>query len=609
MDVLSYDSMRLSSLHHLALQIFQTIRRFPVVSFCAFLLTALSLYAAEFHLASGTDLPTGLQKLLSFCVLGFPLFLAVTLTSEQRRWTSPVRIGVTCLGILFLALYFFFLPSPFDAPEYHRIRYVLLFISFGLAVSVSAFLHKGHDRDFWWFNRRLLQGFALSVIFAGALCAGFFIAMASVDYLFEVGIDDIRYLEVWIILAGAVASQIFLSNIPQSFTVEEHAQWYPTVVRVFAQYILVPLIGLYTLILALYSAKILLTGVWPKGQVCFMVLGYSAAGMLADILLSPAREDRQFQWVKTAGRVYYGLLALFCMLLYGAMWQRIAQYGLTESRYFVVLLGTWILCVSLFFFFRKTHTVKHIPITLFCVLLLSSFGPWSAFNVSKQHQYHRLETVLNRYYLLKDGAIVSQATDSLTTDDRATLSDIVEYLYETHGIESLQRYFSFDLHAFHTKVQTQETNVYEWNFPDRLLKEVGIVTSDWQYDSFRYELETQGALDIGGYAVLFPLMDASWHEANNSFTAGALTYDVTNPLYSNGTTVDVSIRGERIARFDLLKHVQTLHAKYDRSSGRIPAADMRLTDGAWTLLLQNISYTLHNGTVEHIDFNGWLLRR
>lgn len=370
--------------------------------------------------------------------------------------------------------------------------------------------------------------------------------------------------------------------------------------------------------------KILMTGVWPKGQVCYMVLWYGAAGMMTDILLSPTRGNKNFRWTEIFSNIYYGLLAFFCLLLYGAIGQRIAQYGITENRYFVVLLGTWTLCMALYFFIRKSHVIKLIPITLFSVLLLSSFGPWSAFSVSKQHQYYILETVLEKHNLLKDGVIAKNEKDPLSHEDRRVVSDIVDYLYETHGIQSLQPYFSFDLQKFYEKVEAESSKYYgHYDFTQRMLKEVGITyIHEWSrstssssaagttFESFNFLLNKTEAMDIRGYGLFIPIAPA-WenYEKLQTVTIGSQVYQIMNTHRNISTNFVVMSGGTRVANFNLLEHFQKIRSKYAQSNTLIPASDMLIKDGDWALLLQTIDYDLENGNVVRIDLTGWLLRR
>jgi len=131
--------------------------------------------------------------------------------------------------------------------------------------------------------------------------------------------------------------------------------------------------------------------------------------------------------------------------------------------------------MALYLFIKKSHLIKLIPITLFSVLLLSSFGPWGAFNVSKQSQYARMERALNTYNLLQDGVIVAPAKDSLNIENRQIVSDSIDYLYETHGIDSIQPYFAFDLEEHYREEGGEEKYYYNGYFPSDVLKKAGIM--------------------------------------------------------------------------------------------------------------------------------------
>ena len=50
------------------------------------------------------------------------------------------------------------------------------------------------------------------------------------------------------------------------------------------QFILIPLVGLYLLILYVYGLQILFTWELPKGGLTYLILSFSIAGMLAVLL-------------------------------------------------------------------------------------------------------------------------------------------------------------------------------------------------------------------------------------------------------------------------------------------------------------------------------------
>jgi hypothetical protein len=164
--------MRLS-IQTLSLHIQKAILRFPAASLLACVWTALCIYRAELEHAiyQYHFLPELLDGIF-VCMLGFALMIAITLLGERWKWATMWRIAVAFLCALVLGLYFWLILDLFDGPQYQLIRYVLFFISACLAISVVPFFDRGNEKDFWSFNRRLFQGVAISVIFAGTLCAG-----------------------------------------------------------------------------------------------------------------------------------------------------------------------------------------------------------------------------------------------------------------------------------------------------------------------------------------------------------------------------------------------------------------------------------------------------
>jgi hypothetical protein len=130
-------------------------------------------------------------------------------------------------------------------------------------------------------------------------------------------------------------------------------------------------------------------------------------------------------------------------MLFWALWFRIAQYGFTENRYFVFVFGLWLLAMALYFLMSAKKDIRIIPITLFCIALLSSFGPWGAFAVSERSQTSRLEGVLTKNNILVNGKI-QKSTVEISFDDQKEISAILAYLDRTHGLESITKWLGGD---------------------------------------------------------------------------------------------------------------------------------------------------------------------
>ena len=108
-----------------------------------------------------------------------------------------------------------------------------------------------------------------------------------------------------------------------------------------------PLLLVYTAILYAYAAKIALAWELPKGTLGAMVVGYLFAGAATLLLGYPSRETGG-PLVRLFWRYWVWLAALPVALLFIAVWRRIADYGLTEQRYLMVLIGVWALILAAF---------------------------------------------------------------------------------------------------------------------------------------------------------------------------------------------------------------------------------------------------------------------
>ncbi|MFC1751715.1 DUF4153 domain-containing protein, partial [Patescibacteria group bacterium] len=296
--------------------------------------------------------------------------------------------------------------------------------------------------SFWHYNRILFFSVVLTAIWAGAIQMGLSIAMASVDYLFNLHIDGDRYVELWIVIVGMFSTIFFLSRIPKTASDFCNIEEYPKELRLFSQYVLTPLVVIYFLILYSYVARILILWEWPKGVLAYMILGFSFVGVLTYVSLYPLRE--KLNWVKKAGNIFFIILIPQIGMLFWALWFRISEYAFTEKRYFVFIFGWWLLLVAVYFLKSKKKDIRIIPITIFVIALITSFGPWGAFSVSEKSQFNRLEEILVRNNLLVEGVVVEAAGD-VSFDDRKEISAIVRYLIETHGTQSLQKIFKENL--------------------------------------------------------------------------------------------------------------------------------------------------------------------
>ncbi len=310
-----------------------------------------------------------------------------------------------------------------------------------LAVAFAPYLSRGQEsaaqtRGVWQLGRQLFLRLPLSAVYALVVFGGLALGLAAVVQLFGVKVDSDRYFELWIACTFILQTWHFLAGIPQDFTALERDDSYPRGLRIFAQFVLLPLLGLYLAILYAYVVKILVTGSLPSGWVGCSCrrLAASACSPAPALPSAPGAGGRFVRRVETG--FHLAILPLLG-LLFVSLAERVGAYGITERRYFLAVLGLWLAAASIYRLKWGRRTLTWIPMSLCLVAALTSFGPWGALSVARESQSGRLVALLRAADRLdgqaSGGAPVSQA-------DLREMSRILDYLVETHGKSSLRRW-------------------------------------------------------------------------------------------------------------------------------------------------------------------------
>ena len=128
-----------------------------------------------------------------------------------------------------------------------------------------------------------------------------------------------------------------------------------------------------------------------------------------------------------------------------AIGTRISAYGITEERYWVLVLGSWLLAMAGYFIFSKEKNIKVIPITLALIASLSSFGIWGAYSVASRSQKAQLEVIFAKNKMLKNGMFDNALSVVLENEERNRVRSIVDFFADRNNIEALQPIFSKEI--------------------------------------------------------------------------------------------------------------------------------------------------------------------
>jgi len=433
--------VRLPSLVHVLRSAQETARRFPWTLLSAFTSAGICwLLVLESH--NWKPHEELLSRLLLPAMLGISVFFASALWLERsgmtaRRHWAGLAIGLTALLVLGLSY-------SQDSPQIYIYRFVQLALASHLLVAVAPFHRVGNVAAFWEFNRILFQRILQSILFSTILYAGLAIALWAVQSLLGVKVDWKAYYFLFLSVAFLFNTWFFLAGVPTDWQELESDYEYPAGLRMFVQFILLPLVTLYVVILYGYLVKILIIREWPRGTIGWLVSIVSVFGMLALLLVHPLRNRPGHRWIQLYSRSFYlGLFPLIVLLLM-AIWRRLSEYGLTEDRYFLLVLTLWMTGIAGYFSFRQQPSIKVIPISLALVAMLTIAGPWGPYHLSLRNQLSRLRNRLERLSILQNGRI-EKTTALPALNDRKEISSLVRYLIDMHGAASLQPWFHEDL--------------------------------------------------------------------------------------------------------------------------------------------------------------------
>jgi hypothetical protein len=434
--------MKFLSIKNLAQNALVTIKRFPFEVLFALAGTIAGSIKIELSYLNRVN-ENWCMRTMMVANLGLLLSLSASLYTESKGATGGKKLLIK-LGAAVVAIVFIFIINPGER-ESDYIRFLLLSLSFHLLVAYAAFTNKDHIQGFWQFNKTLFLRFLTSALYSAVLFLGLAAAIGAMNFLFNFKFEWDTFAILWAWIVGIFSTLFFMAGVPADTKALDTDLSYPKGLKVFTQYVLIPLATVYVVILLAYEVKILVQWQLPKGLVSNLILGYAVFGILSLLLVYPIREQAENKWLKTYTRSFYFLLIPLLGLLFTAVGTRVFRYGITEMRYFLIVLACWLLFITVYFLIAKKQNIKLIPISLSILTLLSIYGPQSAFQVSMFSQRRVLIDIFKKNNAFKDGKFIPVDSVKINGKDGNKAVATLDYLISKHDLVSLQPYLKEDL--------------------------------------------------------------------------------------------------------------------------------------------------------------------
>ena len=341
--------------------------------------TALSLYAFALFILTHERIVDDLPEAV-VGIMPITLYAALATGALTRRAAPRLRLVYYAVALL-PALSWAMGEAWFQTSQYVITASILAPLALLMARRTV------QNRRFVGEALAYVEAGVIGGIFALVTLLAFLAIFHSVVYIFGIWgsvVNDVRsyassfaVLTLWPLLALSMLDR-FLDGEPQGTKTSD----------ALLNYILAPALLVYAAILYLYGLQILFAWTLPIGGVAYLVFGFTIA-LFAIRALQVFVVRRRYDWF--FDRVSYFALPPL-VLFWAGVAQRVADYGLTDWRVYLIICGA-IMTVSVgLFLARRTARYYYIAGTAFICFLTTAYIPYfSASAISLRSQTARAE--------------------------------------------------------------------------------------------------------------------------------------------------------------------------------------------------------------------------
>ena len=402
------------------------VERFPLTILSGIIVFLLSVYVIENSDMKNHNLLSEIHKMLTLIGLSLPLTAALELIREKYlsdKNKCIIRVLNVVITVIFIIFYRFYYLNGKDKAGILILNNIEKLIATGIIFFLLFLLVPiigKKDEEEKYFQSVVVDK-TVTILYSMVLFLGLTAVFLTVDGLSLIKLKEQIYIEIWLFVVFVFAMIFFASKLKK---VDENLEEYEIhkIFRFLIYFIVIPLITIYTGILYIYFGKMLITKSWPQGLVSHLILWYTIFSLFIMIMVTPMTKK---DLAAKAFKKYFPFVSVPLLILsIVSISKRISQYGVTELRYFIVLLAIWLIFCMVSSIFKARLSV--ILISLIAVVYISVFSPINNRRITIMSQNKRLERILIKHGLLKDGKLVKNS--GLNENQKYEITDVLNYI-------------------------------------------------------------------------------------------------------------------------------------------------------------------------------------
>ena len=392
--------MSLAQLKDIGIVLKAVIARFPVTLFFALLITSLGLIGNYTD-----DWRPELVTAIMVSGLGLPLSLFGHIFNENMSWKKS-RVIWSIIGV-FLIFSSIFWYNTLNTHSFDICSAVVYCGELSLSViliSISPYFRPEFESQWLLtFNRKVFTSYVFTGLLALVLYIALSLAILVINNLFDINIDDKIYLYLMVIIAGFIWTLLFLNSIPKNH--QENSNDSSPAFRFIIQYIAIPVVIVYAIILVFYASANLFINQQMEEWILWLILWFYILGFLIFCLNYSVKESNDTSWSIWFCKWYLWASIPISLLNIIGLWRAISDQGVVELTYILATFSLFLLISSAYLLRSGKRDFRIILGLLSALILISTVGPFNMCKSTVNSQLSRFEIILANAGFLNEGQL------------------------------------------------------------------------------------------------------------------------------------------------------------------------------------------------------------
>lgn len=516
--------------------------------------------------------------------------------------------GIVLAFISFILLYFYGGKIGEDKIAYLS-TIAMARVSVAIFISIVAFIYvvsksKAVDSfsDSFFISHR---AFIISAIYGIVMMIGVSGVVGAFQALIYRVMDN-RVYEYLVVIVGFLTYTIFLGYFPSFKTIAnedeiEKIEEQPRFIFVLFEYILIPIMMALTVVLLLWSVRVVLSGMDVSfNQLSGIASSYVIVGIWLHIMV--AKHETKISSFYKRAYPFAGILILIFEAW--ALYVQLNKFGLKTAEYSFLMIWIFAIISVFLLIFQNNKAYRKIALVAAVISIIWVLPIIGYEDITFNSQVKRLEEILIDQELLISDEIVA-SNQEVDYVKRGEITDAVDFISYSEK-ENIPNWF---------KKELNDDNVFRKTFGFE--KTYGLYPDDEEYNSASFRLETD-VIDISDYSLSLASLPNERESEASTFEGENGTYEIIiENQFSGVPKITVKLEGDTIVEKDLKENLSDLLAKYPSVGAReieLPLEDMSVAiDGeeiSILLVFNNINaYSDEENKMEYyLEYRGIFIK-